>query len=270
MCLTATLPSHAQNGAIAHAVSVSNIVIDGDLSDWPDDLPRNPISLVEYGEAPRDSSDFSAEFRVGFNLAENALYLALEVRDQSTVIDTSRLRNWNTQDGCELYVSVGGRKVIGMQVHGESIKNATANAILGPLFGGRVAYRRDAGFYRYEWRFDVAELSGGKKVLKENMAVGLDVVVNDMDEDGSFSWIAWGQGTQKYDSRDRVGTALLIRDAARSLGRVSGLVRWVDTSKPAARVPVRFTSTNQPDYSPRALTGEVGIIIVNGHGFDNG
>jgi signal transduction histidine kinase len=42
------------------------------------------------------------------------------------------------------------------------------------------------------------------------MDIGLDVVVTDVDEDGSYSWMAWGPGTQKLRTRDRMGQGLLL------------------------------------------------------------
>ena len=47
-------PLLAHNGAVAIAVPVSGIAIDGDLSDWPEDLRRYPIA--PWVERPRCSA----------------------------------------------------------------------------------------------------------------------------------------------------------------------------------------------------------------------
>ena len=56
-------------------------VVDGDLSDWPADLIRYPILFQEAGAPLRSAADFSGSFRVGYDPAENALYIAVEVAD---------------------------------------------------------------------------------------------------------------------------------------------------------------------------------------------
>ena len=80
--LLADLCSAAQSNSsgVVLAHPLSGIKIDGDLSDWPADLPRYPVLLRMFG-APRDAEDCSADFRVGYNEQENALYVAVEVQD---------------------------------------------------------------------------------------------------------------------------------------------------------------------------------------------
>ena len=43
LLVLAVLPLQAHNGAVAIAVPVEGIVVDGDLSDWPDNLIRYPL-----------------------------------------------------------------------------------------------------------------------------------------------------------------------------------------------------------------------------------
>ena len=46
LSLTAFLqPLSADNGAVAIAVPVEGIVVDGDLSDWPEEVPWLPVEL---------------------------------------------------------------------------------------------------------------------------------------------------------------------------------------------------------------------------------
>ena len=82
-------PVSAHNEALAFAVPLEGITLDGDLSDWPEAMRRYPIARPEYGSAPEDSVDFQGSFRIGFNAEEQILYLAVEVQDESTVIDTT-------------------------------------------------------------------------------------------------------------------------------------------------------------------------------------
>ena len=42
-------PVEAHNGKVALGFPVEGIVVDGDLSDWPEEMRRYPILLPEYG-----------------------------------------------------------------------------------------------------------------------------------------------------------------------------------------------------------------------------
>ena len=99
-------PSDAHNGAAAIAVPVEGITIDGDLSDWPEDMVRYPILFREFGEPLKGQEDFQGVFRVGYQPQENALYVAVEVEDESVVKETRGAVSWNTQETCEIYVEV--------------------------------------------------------------------------------------------------------------------------------------------------------------------
>ena len=100
-------PSQAHNGVVAIAVPVEGITVDGDLSDWPAGMVKYPLARPEFGDPPQDESDFSGTFRIAYQAAEQALYIAVDVEDESTVITTSAPSDWDTQDGCEIYVAVG-------------------------------------------------------------------------------------------------------------------------------------------------------------------
>lgn len=80
---------HSNTNAIA--VPLSNIQIDGNLEDWPIDIPKYAIREREYVLSPIDangalldtSADFSPHFRVGYNLKEQTIYIAIETRDDT-------------------------------------------------------------------------------------------------------------------------------------------------------------------------------------------
>ena len=93
-----------------------------------------PIARPESGSAPEDSVDFQGSFRIGFNAEEQILYLAVEVQDESTVIDATATAAWNTQDGCEVYVDVR---------HEEQYSPAVQHALRGdPAEGGNARVQR--------------------------------------------------------------------------------------------------------------------------------
>ena len=100
----AELPDH-----LALALPVTGITVDGDLSDWPRDLPALPIrnEFGAYGATDTEwtdlgtSEDLSPSFRVGYDPEEQLLHVAVEVRDAVLHATGSMHRT----DACEIYVS---------------------------------------------------------------------------------------------------------------------------------------------------------------------
>ena len=94
---------------LALALPISGITVDGDLSDWPREMPALPIrnEFGIYGPTDTEgtdldtSEDLSPSFRVGYDPQEQLLYVAVEVRDdvlyQAATVDRT--------DACEIYVS---------------------------------------------------------------------------------------------------------------------------------------------------------------------
>jgi hypothetical protein len=113
----------AHSGDIAVAYPVHSITLDGDLSDWPAGLPEYKVVHAEYGDPVEDAADFDAHFRLGYDLELNRLYVAVEVKDQSLVIDATENASWDNQDGCELYIDTShrptGSRIVQYVRHGD-------------------------------------------------------------------------------------------------------------------------------------------------------
>ena len=100
----AGLPDH-----LALALPVTGITVDGDLSDWPRDMPALPIrnEFGAYGATDTEgtdlgtSEDLSPSFRVGYDPGEQLLHVAVEVRDD-VLHPTGAMHR---TDACEIYVS---------------------------------------------------------------------------------------------------------------------------------------------------------------------
>ena len=101
-CLT-DLPAAAHSGAVAVAVPVSGITVDGELSDWPEGTPRYPLAQV--GQSPGARTALEAWFRAGHDAARGVLYLAVETRDQSAMVDTTGARS-GYGDQCRVAVDL--------------------------------------------------------------------------------------------------------------------------------------------------------------------
>ena len=68
LCSTWCWPALAHNGAVAYSHPlIAEIVVDGDLSEWPEGMPEYPLKIVDIGESPQHADDFAATFRVGYN-----------------------------------------------------------------------------------------------------------------------------------------------------------------------------------------------------------
>ena len=210
----------ANNGSFAAVYPIDGIVVDGDLSDWPSGMERYPIALHEYGTAPSSPDDFSAWFQVGYNEAESALYLGVEVIDDSVVLEGGGGSDiWKSRDGCDVYLATG-TKGWGYSATQLAMWGTERHGGGSELF--QVKARREPPGHVYEWRFHVGALSDGRIKLEPGIDLSFDVTVGDMDADAFFSWMAWGPGTQKMYSANRRGTGLIL---ASGEGEESTLVR---------------------------------------------
>jgi CubicO group peptidase (beta-lactamase class C family) len=235
------IPTYGQNGAVGIAHPAKGITVDGDLSDWPKGLQTYPIERIESGDKLGGEDDLKAHFRIAYNAGEHALYVAVEVRDDSIVLDGPGEPLWNAQDSCELFIDPAhagsGSPVTQYARYG------TQNRIVGPVEGSektmKVAVARTDSRIVYEWRVEVGA------ALDPDRTIGFDISVADKDQDGSFSWAAWGSGTQKVDTPDRCGEVLLVSPETR-FGEVSGHVAWQDPSPAALPSRVRIQSSRSP------------------------
>ena len=250
-------PSHAHNGAVAIAVPVQGIVVDGDLSEWPDGMREYEIELCEYGDKPVNEEDFKGWFRVGYNEQENALYVAVEVQDESVVVDESAGTAWDSKDGCEVYVDEGHGKN-GVPVTQYAIRGK--NRSVSSWENIEVKVQRSVDFHQYEWRIDLNGTNDGRVELCSGMLVVVDVVVCDKDSDGSFSWMAWGPGAGKVASSDRVGLVVLGEDTA--FGKLKGKIKWEDMEEGVRLGRVRIQSLESDDIWVEVKTDSQGVYEV--------
>lgn len=254
-------PLEAHNGRVATARAVSGIVVDGDFSDWPADAEAYRIELVEYGDELTREDDLEAHFHVGYSPVEMALYLAVEVRDESLVMDgTSR---WNTQDGCAVFLHpdhpADRRTVLQYNICGqhpavESAGNPRGRAVTWST-------RRESGVYRYEWRFGLEELVGAP--IRSGRVLGLDIAIYDKDDDTTYSWVAWGRGVRKVVSGGRVGDVLLLDESPRP-GIIAGRVLDAETGQLLAFRNVLLRSGSTELVVETDSSGEFSVEVLPG------
>ena len=110
-------------------------------------MRQYPIRLKEIGDRLQGAEDFAAFFRVGYSAAENALYVAVEVDDDSVLEETEETAWW-THDRCEIYVETGheaGHVAVGSYL---LPRPRLEEGVQGAVQRGRKAHF-------YEWRLDV-------------------------------------------------------------------------------------------------------------------
>ena len=79
----------------------------------------------------------------------------------------------------------------------------------------------------------------------------------DKDKDGSFSWAAWGSGTQKLDMPDRCGEVLLVSPETR-FGELRGRVAWKHPSPSSLPSRVRIQSSRSAALWRAAIVDSTG------------
>ncbi len=262
-------PLARDNGALAHAFPVEGITIDGDLSDWPPSARIYPIEVELYAPSPESPADFSAQLRIGHDLKQQALYVAVEVVDADPISGVIG-RSWENQDSCLVYFdsthSVKGSGAVTYVVSGNYEGLVGGQGAWDPKVAAgswdqaeKACVRRE-GKTIYELRLEsLDELFLGQ-------SIGLDVVLIDQDPEdapGDGSWISWGQLGGKSQRSGRCGDVLLL-DSASCLGTLEGTSSWdpgVDNS-PGYLGRVRIRSLQQPERWVQVLANEEGDYRV--------
>ncbi len=211
-------PNHS--AAVAFAVPLEHITIDGNLADWPDDLPRyrlfrasEPYGATDLAKTKLNAGnrDFSGTFRAGYDADKDLIFLAVEIRDEDHVpfrpdpklecefcdaceiytdgLHAERLTPWYEFDGaarCAAVQHVG--------VAGDGHGGAYANQWLNPgednplMYGTRgkdtktqFAWKRDGDVTIYEWAVQAYDRFPRATDLKPGARIGFDLVGVDLD-----------------------------------------------------------------------------------------
>ena len=253
--------SFANNGAIAYAYPVEDIIVDGNLDDWPGDFTHYPMEFLGVGVPSVNGADLSANFRIGYDKRTNTIFIAVAVEDQSIRMDTSRYVNWNTHDGVELYLDPDHLETAA------AITQYSNYAVIRRTFGHKDSWqgvdlkmKLTPTGRNYEWSIQLdQELTPGK-----SMAMDLSVI--DKDEDDSFSWVSWGRYSQKLTNASRCGD-LVIADDNMELVNLSGSLDLSHLISSPTEFPIRFNSLSYSDLHLQAIsdsTGKYQITIPTG------
>ncbi|MBT7915742.1 SpoIIE family protein phosphatase, partial [Candidatus Bathyarchaeota archaeon] len=233
MVLTA-LSAQAHNGAVAIAVPLEGIVIDGDLSDWPEGMRVYPIACP-ITRMPENEEDFKGSFRIGYNEDESAIFLAVEMLDESVVARTKIERRIN-DDACQLFLDSshkeGEHPTRVFLISGNS-SEASGNDV--NLEDYQAEVQRTEYGHQFEWRVDLGLESG----FHPGMSLGVNILLHDKDAEDPVSIMSWGN-TGGWASGG-LGDVVLI-EAEGELGELTGRLIW-ENGKGVARGRMRIVSS---------------------------
>jgi hypothetical protein len=252
-------PGHADSRGYALAAPLAGITIDGQLDDWPADLPAHALSVTRWAQPLGAADDYSAAFRVGFNAAEKALYVAVAVEDDSNVPVPEGPVGYDVQDGCEVMLKLPGFEPVQYSLRADSLGVSGG----GATEAARVAAHWQPGGYQFEGRFDLDRIHGQAVQPVEGTILKLDVALYDVDRDGSVSYVAWmpGDFSQKLADPATQMSSVLLADPA-SLGRVEGRIDWEDAAEGARLGRVRIESVPTAEFSLALPTDSAGAYAL--------
>ncbi|MBT4502726.1 MAG: hypothetical protein HOC74_33650 [Gemmatimonadetes bacterium] len=279
VCCSGAGVSHAHHGgAMAFAIPLTGIQIDGKLGDWPEEMVEYPILNHQQAYGPTDidaedltaSADLSPSFMVGFDARESLLYLAVRVRDDALFVSSAN--QWST-DACEVFVNGRHDDGVAMQYvmcppggsYGDVIRSAAPGANPN-LRDGDITTTRTRGMVGregdvtvYEWGIELFDqYPDSPTALAVGTTVGFDVVAVDKDgERENSAWVCWAPfGVRKDRNGGLLGDLVLIESAA-VLGTIAGQVTRPNDGSPWSGIEVYMRDRKGKMWG-RVATGEDG------------
>ncbi|RYC51741.1 serine hydrolase [Flagellimonas olearia] len=217
----------AHTGKIAFAYPISGVKIDGKLNDWPQSIER--VKIDNFLGAPASTKAF---FRIGYNLSEQNLYIAVEVEDNDNVVSNANEDIWwNPEDRQILYLDFdhnprGDSGVVGIAASqsGYMIRKVhnnwdPVNSRLSPQdIKVQVKHKKDLTVY--EWQIHLG------KDLFSNRSIGLDFMVQNVEsKTEKTESLVWSSGGAKIAMPFRLGDVLLTEKNA-VIEKVEGVISW--------------------------------------------
>ncbi len=221
------------SGKIAISYPLSDIKIDGNLSDWPTNIKKyqinNPLGT---------NSKTKAFFQTGYDLNNGILYVAVTVFDDQNISSNTKSNIFsNFEDKQLLYLDPehsnnkgSGVLTIAASQSGNKLQKVRAAwDIYNSAFTKnkvKVSVNHESGKTLYEWAVGLG------KSLKENKTIGLDFLVSNYDDkDQQPTHMVWSPGGAKSSIPSRLGDLLLLPQK-KQVTNVRGHIKWAEeTSK---------------------------------------
>ena len=281
----ASLPSLplSYNNTIAIALPLSDIQIDGDLADWPNDLPIYKLRERDYGSSPVDdngawldtSTDCSPHFRVGYNLQDQSIYVAIETRDDTLFEEDASVVYLHTTSNLEQEPVRFGR-----EYHDEEPDLSNLGFIDKLFFrqqslaerGVRSAVGRIGDITVYEWAFKLPPSDLQHIAANSHTQFRFDVGLLDKDNnDGDDEFrLSWSPNPDKDEKSALLGCLTFATERSQ-LVQVQGTLAGEDaTPLPGMKIRVEHTQGSWIDeiatdaegrFSTWALPGDLQITV---------
>ncbi len=243
--LFAQAPSYGHNDHAFVAAAMPEVRVDGDLSDWPES-DSYPISTVYMFDGHPDTPDFTGRFRVGCNYEGNALFVAVEVEDDTFVFDAPD-DIWSSRDACEIFLVADHDTQFRVPLQfvyrdKPAIANGWASDA-DPSDTFMVSRRANGSRVTYEWRIALNFLQEQHLSLKKGAIFGFDVAYVDRDSATDLSVLSSSPGGAKHKSSLEHGD-LVIPPEGGSMGRVRGRVQIIPPRPNQDYPPVALQSSD--------------------------
>ncbi|MBW2256105.1 MAG: hypothetical protein JRI25_16105 [Deltaproteobacteria bacterium] len=241
---TLPCPISAHNGAVAIAVPVEGIVVDGDLGDWPATVEWHPIDNWHHGGPVWGPTDLAARVAFAHDAARRELLVAVDMRDDQPDSVKSRL-----PEGAFLSVRRHLDDEVREDLNPDLRFDGTPVRTEATSREAIVAARRTDDGYRYEWRIDVgAEIDKALSGIAPVVAVA--VTVTDREGPG-LTGLSWGLIGQDGD---------VILTAPQAVGTLHLRVESAATEEGVSGVDLSLRSPGGRDRGVTARTGADGQV----------
>lgn len=243
--LTSSSSLFAHNGERAIALPLSNIIVDGRSTDWPSNFIKYPVIRNSSEEA----DDFSAFFRIGYNLKEQSLYILMEVQDDDHVTSSNLEVKPFDQDAHWLFLDLKHER----EGSGVSFYALSENSLNLLLKGNswdkstrqdnlnRIAHAvlRDGNQTTYEWKIFLGD------ELYVNRTIGVDHQLVDSDAEGS-SVKSWGIFGGKSSISNNLGDVFILAEENKT-GILKGTVQLEEPYIDVVPYGIELVNVDHPD-----------------------
>lgn len=228
----------AQDGSkytksIAFSKPINAITIDGKLNDWPKNTERYAIDTPLLQVKTDGLSDFSGYFMTGYNMEENAFYLAVSVEDNEHVLGTKE-DDITLLDAYLLYFDEQHLKKGSGIARYMIAENKATN--IDPADNWDPKMKKLASWDHVTYKTSV---SGNTRVYELKLilekpiyvgrVVGIGHLIIDKDQDKREFYV-WQRQPKYTNSRPMNVETLVFVDHETKFGDVSGRVFWKDTT----------------------------------------
>lgn len=211
--------------AIAFAYPLKDIVIDGQLEDWPKDLEKHPLLLAKkYGDKV---GDIQAYFQVGYLKEENAIAFAISYLNEEELV--SKDKKWTEQESYSFLIDEQHL------IQGSGVLRYSFNTILKESSNPEISWDPSVKAY-YDWnKLTVKQLRLGNRVniefkyrlqraISPGMAIGIGHIVVDLFKQGALpTYYTWSGHPFMDRTARQLGTVFLLEDSS-GLSQLSGQV----------------------------------------------